>query len=518
MDTQDGSGHRVRHGSDPRFRPSVHRSDFSYRLDSSHRLDPPHRLDSEHEVHFELYRNSQILNVDWENRRGGKYAEKNFERRMGTCLDRKGVRSLEMDVMNLTHRTDFTSCNFLDFYPNPENIVKPILNPVEFVETEIKVIPCLLEQKVETSLETDFKSYFQKDPCLELDLYEIPKSLSQLRLEFYEVDQFLEKLPLLDEKSEIQISNTGDKVSDVVKNGKSQNVTLIPKLENVENVDSIEKAMKSFKTSKISTSKRLTDFGHYTMLPESRNTDDLSPKIEKINATWPESKTEEVRLPKFKNIDEMLPESKNRDILLPKLENIDEMLPESKNKDILLPKLENIDELLPRPRNRESKNVLLLHSKTTDEMSPETGKYDVRLPKFENTMFPESRNTRDLSQNSKTMDEMLPESRYKDNLKLIPDSRNIEKLQPESKTSELKLAETRKINSLLRKSENAISEFFSSRESRNIEEEMSYAGNTVLFLPRSKTAAVLHEKTESTQIVELSGENINSDRKVHTDL
>ena len=163
-------------------------------------------------------------------------------------------------------------------------------------------------------------------------------------------------------------------------------------------------------------------------------------------------------------------------------------------------------------------------------MSPETGKYDVRLPKFENTMFPESRNTRDLSQNSKTMDEMLPESRNKDNLKLIPDSRykdtlklipesrNIEKLQPESKTSELKLAETRKINSLLRKSENAISEFFSSRESRNIEEEMSYAGNTVLFLPRSKTAAVLHEKTESTQFVELSGENINSDRKVHTDL
>ena len=313
LDTQDGSGHRVRHGSDPRFRPTVQRSDYSCRLDSSHRPDLPHslRLDSEREVHFEVHRNSQILNVNWENRRGGQYG-----RTMGPYLNRKGVRSLEMDdscynIMNLTHQTDFNSCNFLDFDPNPEDIAKQksIPDPVELVETEIKVIPCLLEQKVEASLEPD-NSYFLKDPCLESDLYKFPKSISQLRLEFYEVDQFLEKLPMLDKKSEIPIFNTGDKASDEVKNVKSHNATLMPRLENV---DSIEKHTQSFETPKTSTNNRMTDVGHFTRLQESRNTDVLLPKIEKINARLPESKTEEVKLPKLKNIDEMLPESKNRD-------------------------------------------------------------------------------------------------------------------------------------------------------------------------------------------------------------
>ena len=313
LDTQDGSGHRVRHGSDPRFRPTVQRSDYSCRLGSSHRLDLPQspRLDSEREVHFEVHRNSQILNVNWENRRGGQYG-----RTMGPYLNRKGVRSLEMDdscynIMNLTHQTDFNSCNFLDFDPNPEDIAKQksIPDPVELVETEIKVIPCLLEQKVEASLEPD-NSYFLKDPCLESDLYKFPKSISQLRLEFYEVDQFLEKLPMLDKKSEIPMFITGDKASDEVKNVKSHNATLMPRLENV---DSIEKHTQSFETPKTSTNNRMTDVGHFTRLQESRNTDVLLPKIEKINARLPESKTEEVKLPKLKNIDEMLPESKNRD-------------------------------------------------------------------------------------------------------------------------------------------------------------------------------------------------------------
>ena len=48
---------------------------------------------------------------------------------------------------------------------------------------------------------------------------------------------------------------------------------------------------------------------------------------------------------------------------------------------------------------------------------------------------------------------------------------------------------------------------------------MSTAEYTVLLhLCRSKTVAILQAKTESTQLVELSGKNITSDRLVLTDL